>query len=258
MQITGASRVSIINCHFQHLGGSGLWIGGDSADCKVIKCHFEDISANGVNFGELGSHKVPKNLRLEDSTVQNCGKQYFGSVGVWIGMSLDCRVTGCEISNLPYTGLSVGWRWSPTPSPCKGHQISHNHIHHVLQILSDGGGIYTLGLQPGTALARNYIHDIPLNAGRAQSNGIFMDQGSTDITVEGNLIDDIAKSPIRFHQAGKNLIKGNWLGIKVGETAFTYNRTNPKVLDFEGNQEFQAKGKEIQEKAKIWLEGTGY
>ena len=71
-----------------------------------------------------------------------------------------------------------------------------------MQTLSDGSGIYTLGRQPGTVLAENVIHDIPPNAGRAQSNGIFMDEGSTDIRVEDNTIYHIARSPIRFNMAG--------------------------------------------------------
>jgi hypothetical protein len=38
-----------------------------------------------------------------------------------------------------------------------------------MQILSDGGGIYTLGRQPGTTLSNNHIHHIPLNAGKLKA-----------------------------------------------------------------------------------------
>jgi hypothetical protein len=57
-----------------------------------------------------------------------------------------------------------------------------------VQVLSDGGGIYTLGCQPGTQLRGNLIHDVPLNAGRAESNGMFLDEGSDGITIQGNAI----------------------------------------------------------------------
>ena len=59
-----------------------------------------------------------------------------------------------------YTGVSVGWMWNPTPTPCRANLVENNHIHHVMQILSDGGGIYTLGRQPGTVLRGNVIHDV--------------------------------------------------------------------------------------------------
>ena len=73
-----------------------------------------------------------------------------------------------------------------------------------MQRLSDGGGIYTLGWQPGTALIGNVIHDIPVNAGRAESNGMFIDQGSTDLEIKENTIYRVLRSPIRFNIAGKN------------------------------------------------------
>ena len=38
-------------------------------------------------------------------------------------------------------------------------------------------------------------------SGRAESNGIFMDQGSSEIVVEGNTIYDVARAPIRFNMA---------------------------------------------------------
>ena len=110
-----------------------------------------------------------------------------------------------------------------------------------MQILSDGGGIYTLGRQPGTVLSHNHIHHIPLNAGRAQSNGIFMDQGSSGMIVRDNRIHDIAKSPIRFHKAKENTIQDNTLGIEKGENPFTFNATDSKIITFQDNRTLQNK-----------------
>lgn len=246
VRVSGATKVVFARCSFTHLGGSGLWIGQGSSDCAVEQCEFTDISGNGINLGEQVTENVATRISVTDSLVRDCGKQFHGSVGIWIGMASSCRVERCEISQLPYTGISVGWRWNPEPSPCKQHTISDNHIHHVMQVLSDGGGIYTLGRQPGTVLKGNHIHDVPLNAGRAQSNGIFMDEGTTDILVEANLIHAIAKSPIRFHRAGENIIRGNILGIAQGQTAFTFNSTDAKVITFENNRELAEGSKELK------------
>ena len=237
---------------FTHLGGSGLWFRGNSKACDVSNAEFFDISGNAINIGEQGADKVPKGIHVKDSSIHHAGVQYFGSVGIWVGMATNCNIQELEIRNLPYTGISVGWRWSDSPSPCKDHFITQNHIHHVMQVLSDGGGIYTLGRQPGTYIADNFIHDVPLNMGRAQSNGIFLDQGSTEITIERNIIDKIAKSPIRFHQAGKNTIQENLLGIKDSIPAFSYLRTDPKDILFKDNQEVPTGSSSITEAVQKW------
>jgi hypothetical protein len=145
-----------------------------------------------------------------------------------------------ELRNLPYTGVSVGWQWDDQPTPCQCHRIYRNHIHHVMQLLSDGGGIYTLGLQPGTNLTENVIHDVPLNAGRAESNGIFMDEGSTSMTVSGNLIYNIDRSPIRFHRAGENSVVNNRLITRPGIPPFSFLSSEPMEKVIGENEEIIA------------------
>ena len=110
---------------------------------------------------------------MENCTIERCGQTFFGAVGVWVGMSVDTTLRNNEIRNLPYTGVSVGWCWDARPTICRGHQIRDNNIHHVMQTLSDGGGIYTLGRQPGTVLAGNVIHDIQINSGRAKATAFL-------------------------------------------------------------------------------------
>jgi len=116
-----------------------------------------------------------------------------------------------------------------------------------MNILSDGGGIYMLGLQPGSKILNNHIHDVKINAGRAESNGMFLDEGITDVTVENNLIYNIAKSPLRFHRATTNLVKSNYLFCANGNPPIRYNTTKEedirkvdnKVFN-EGEEKYQA------------------
>ncbi len=172
---------------------------------------------------------------------------YYGAVGIWVGLA-NATIEKNELRDLPYTGISVGWMWNPTPTNCGNHLIANNHIHHIMQALSDGAGIYTLGRQPGTILRRNWIHDVPVNAGKAESNGIFMDQGSTDMTIESNTIHNIAKSPIRFHQAGENVLRNNTLVVPPGTPPLRFNKTKPEVIKVESANVIEHAGKWEPEK----------
>ena len=236
VRLEGITDSTIDNCKFSNIGGSGLWIGRNCSNIKVLNSTFEIIGGNGINLGETDQVAHAKKIEISNSKIQYCGNHFFGSVGIWIGMAENCKVVNCEVSQLPYSGISLGWKWDDQVTISKSHQIINNHIHHVMQVLSDGGGIYTLGRQPGTKISNNHIHDIPLNLGKAQSNGIFMDQGSSEITVIGNQIHKIAKSPIRFHKAKENLITKNTFRLPKGLDAFTFNSTDKTLIIITENQ----------------------
>jgi hypothetical protein len=126
-----------------------------------------------------------------------------------------------------------------------------------LKILSDGGGIYMLGLQPGGQITGNHIHHVDINAGRAESNGMFLDEGTTDVTVANNLIYAIARSPLRFHRATTNLVQDNVLVCGEDISPVRYNRTEEKDIVMKGNLILSATNEEDMSKLagiiETWL-----
>jgi hypothetical protein len=266
VDVDNAVDLAFTNCTFEHLGGSGLWL-HENVQARIEGCTFRDIGANGLSIGEAKAQKVippvqnkptsnrdpsiPEKwpaYRVRDCLFERCGSLYYGAVGIWIGLTNDATIENNELRNLPYTGISVGWMWNPTPTNCGNNLIEANHIHHIMQALSDGAGIYTLGRQPGTILRGNWIHDVPVNAGLAESNGIFMDEGSTDILVENNTIHQIAKSPIRFHKAGENTLKNNTLVVPPGMPPLKFNNTKPELIKVESANVIEHEGKWEPEK----------
>ncbi len=242
---------SLEACTMAGLGGSAVWIGPGCQDVTLRGCTIQNIGANGINIGEDSARQIDgqpwwrssppddprlaRRINIEGCTIKEAGQVYAGAVGIWIGFAADCRVSYNDIHDLPYTGVSVGWVWAQDPSPSGGHHIEHNNIYRVMQLLSDGGCIYTLGRQPGTVLRNNYLHEVPDQAGRAPSNAIFVDEGSSEMVIEGNLIDGIAQAPIRFHRAGKNLVRNNVL-ITARHDPYQYNRTDPTDISSIDNQ----------------------
>jgi len=248
IEASWTENITFNNCTLTHLGGSGLLFGKGSINCTVVNSSFSDISGNGISIGEgndrlidlipwwkSAPQQVALGNRVENCLISNSGQQFFGAVGIWCGITAQMVIKNNQISNLPYTGISVGWLWSAEPTPCREVRIDGNHIHHIMQTLSDGGGIYTLGLQPGGVIINNHIHDVDINAGRAESNGMFLDEGTTDMTIADNLIYNIAKSPLRFHRAKVNWVKNNVLVCGENIPAVRYNRTEEKDIVMEGN-----------------------
>lgn len=259
VEVEWAERVAFADCRFEQLGGSGVLLGAGTRDCALERCVVRDVSGNGAGLGEGGERRledgrswihrpeqVAKGNRIEHCRISHCGQQFHGAVGIWAGLVKDARITRNTVEQLPYTGISVGWKWDAKPTPCGGNRVEGNHIHHVMQLLSDGGGIYTLGRQPGTVLRDNHIHHIPLNLGRAESNGIFLDQGSSEFVIERNLIHHTDRSPLRFHRAGPLEVRDNaWL-LPPGIPALRFNNTNPAIIDAHDNRALDAASLEAE------------
>jgi len=244
IELNRAEHCSFDQCIIRNTGGSGLWMRSNCSHCELTRSHIHTISGNGVNIGEGNDRlsagvpwwisvpeEVSGNNRVSHTLIENCGTQFYGAVGIWCGLVANTVIEHNVIRDLPYTGISVGWMWTDDPTPCRENTIHANHIHHILKELSDGGGIYSLGLQPGSRITRNHIHDVRVNAGRAESNGMFLDEGTKELLVEDNIIYNIARSPLRFHKAKKpNMVRNNVLVCGDDIPPIRYNSTKPEDI----------------------------
>jgi hypothetical protein len=221
------------NCSFEsgrvsHCGGWGIMFGAWCRNCRLVASIVTDIAGNGVMIGEdqyrvtsggfwwqTRPDQVATNNIVESCLVQDCGATLYGCVGVWAGLTDSTRIAKCLVRRHPYTGISIGGLWNTTPSPARANQVLGTRIHDVMQLLSDGGGIYTVGLQPDSTIEGNRIYNIPVNAGISDSNGMFFDQGTTGFTIRDNGIYAVARPLIRFFQAGQNALIGNTLRISA-------------------------------------------
>lgn len=232
IELTGARFCGLQKCVIANTGAYGVSLGVGCERCSVRGCFLYDLGGGGVKIGDYRMNQqaqpsiLPVGNSVENNTITHYGVVHYSANGVWAGIVRDTTIRHNEVACGPYTGIAVGWNWSPTPTSAGGNTIERNHVHHVMDLVQDGGGIYTLGRQPGNVIRGNLIHDN--RAGRFACNtgqcGLYFDQGSSGFLVEDNIVYDVEWNDSQIVQnqntVNEHDIRTNYLGIRPGDPGF--------------------------------------
>jgi parallel beta-helix repeat protein len=171
---------------------------------------------------------------VSDNHIHDIGLVFPPAVGVWVGQSSRNLIAHNHIHDLYYTAISVGWTWGYGPNQCNGNIIEYNHLHSIgKDMLSDMGGIYTLGMQPGTILRYNLIHDI--SSFTYGGWGIYPDEGSTGMVIENNVVYRCKSAGFHQHYGRENIVRNNIFALNR-ENQLMRTRAEPHLsFAFTGN-----------------------
>ena len=207
VRATYAISCSVEDCSFEHLGRYALEITVGCKKCRVVGNRMTDLGAGGVMIGNRQSYaEEPPRLSgnvIANNYIHHGGVVYPGCVGILVMIADETLVAHNLVHDLAYTGISVGWSWGTIPTDARNNRIEYNHVHHVMKLMGDGAGIYTLGNQPGTVVRGNLVHDVersPIAQG-SFNNGLYLDEGSKGFHVEGNVVYRVSGEPLFFHQS---------------------------------------------------------
>jgi len=198
-----AEDVNFKGCTFEHIASTGLdyqlYIKGGSID----RCTFTDIGGNGILAGSFGpeAHEahlpyapsdtkiICTGLSITNNKITDVTNEDWGCVGIGAGFVRDIKICNNEISEVSYTGISMGWGWNQQVCSMSNNLVKGNLIYHYAKHMYDTAGIYTLGSQPHTFIEDNVVRDI-YSPGYAHDPNhwfyLYTDEGSSCITVRNN------------------------------------------------------------------------
>ena len=203
VRVVAARQIDFERCRFEHLGSTGVDYEEAVQGGVVRGCLFRDIAGNGLLVGSFSpaAHEthLPYNPadRREVCTQQQINNCYFTEIGnedwgclaIAAGYVGDVNIEHNEISEVPYSGISLGWGWTQTVNCMRNNRVHANLIHHYAKHMYDVAGIYTLGSQPKSYVTENCVHSIYKPGYVHDPNHwfyLYTDEGSSFITVRDN------------------------------------------------------------------------
>ena len=212
VRFEGAIDCSIENCIFTRLAGYGIELGRGCQRNRIVGNELVDLGAGGLRVGETIVRTNALDLNyghvITDNHLHRLGRVFFPAVGILILQSGGNRIAHNEINDLFYTAISVGWTWGYRETPCRDNLIEFNHLHDIgQQMLSDMGAIYTLGIQRGTIVRNNLIHDV--DSFTYGGWGLYPDEGTSYTLWENNLVYRCKSAGFHQHYGRENIVRNN-------------------------------------------------
>lgn len=189
-----ARRLAFRNNTFRDSGGHGIRM-FDADSCDIEENQFYRIAANGIDIDAGGGANPPPEKQSTDIAVWNnharkCGNHYSNGIFLMANNVRGLIVAHNLVHDMPYSGMQIGQQPGGLKDVgCGDNHILFNHVHHCNQIHGDGGGIYTLGgIQNGSVIAGNFVHDINQPQGHYPIDYIYLDNTTSAIMVRDNVV----------------------------------------------------------------------
>ena len=231
------SAVTVRNAHhiefnsvlFQKLAATALDFIDNISDCKVQGCTFGNIGGTAIMGGSFAESprevhrpytdlaKRCQRLTIDQNFIVDATTEDWGAVGIALGYVRHCTVSRNYVSRVNYSGICVGWGWTPHDTGMENNRITDNKVIFYARQLYDAGGIYTLSNQPGSVISDNEISQ-PYPAPYATNDRafpIYLDARTDGFTLSGNTIAKVSDTTADMRLIRRDEIGDNQPGPNI-------------------------------------------
>ena len=202
------SAVTVRNAHhvdfhsvlFQNLAATALDFVDNISDCTVQNCTFGNIGGTAIMGGSFAEsprevHRPYtdlaercQRLTIDQNFIVDAATEDWGAVAIALGYVRHCTISRNYVSRVSYSGICVGWGWTPHDTGMHNNRIVDNQVSHYARQLYDAGGIYTLSNQPGSVISGNFISARSSAPYATNDRGfrIYLDARTDGFTIENN------------------------------------------------------------------------
>ena len=219
--VKNAHHVEFYSVLFQNLAATALDFVDNISDCRVQNCTFGNIGGTAIMGGSFAESPMEvhrpyqhlaercQRLTIEQNFIVDATTEDWGAVAIALGYVRHCTISKNYVSRVNYSGICVGWGWTPLDTGMKNNHIVDNNISNYARQLYDAGGIYTLSNQPGSSICNNEISQ-PFPAPYATNDRgftIYLDAHTDGFTITGNTTEGrlIRRKEIGDNQPGPNI-----------------------------------------------------
>jgi hypothetical protein len=221
VSVAGARHVNIRHCTFEHLGSTALDYILDISDCDISENIFTHIGGTAIMAGSFAESprevhrpygdlaRRCQRLTIHGNDITNASCEDWGAVGIACGYVRNVTISGNSVKDVNYSGICVGWGWTPLYTGMEHNNIIGNHVSNHARQLYDAGGIYTLSNQPNSLIENNDIgkpHPAPY-ATNDRGFTIYLDAETDGFTLKDNRCEGqvIRQEDIGFNHPGPNM-----------------------------------------------------
>lgn len=239
VRFRGAEDCALEGCRITAASGTGVRLDLHCRKNRIVDNEISHVGQVGVLLAGYGpgTKDVNQANEVRNNWIHHIGEIYWASPGLMVWQSSENKICRNLIHNTPYSGITVSgrqaWardnvtadgartvRWQEVGDPndsiewesrerflhARKNLVEGNDIHHVMEIMGDGDGVYISGTGGGNLIRGNHIHDCISDH---MGDGVRCDDFQHGVTIEKNVIHNIRCVGQGICSKGQNHILNN-------------------------------------------------